>query len=351
MLGGIAKIYIAKSSDIKTTGFSVNGTRKGFALKDGVDWTEITAMRDTLSDSGKVSDYNEFELQASTFGLYQLLNKFLGKRIVCKYITPEGEQRIIGVDQTAFITKSFDSGTKPGDSLGDLIKIVGTSKLTTEVLPIIVIPPVEPKNNGLLYNWFVVNDARGIAPEGWHIPSHDEIQTFLFSLGIGNFSNTGGYFKETGFDHWLDPNTGATNALEFNAKGGGIRTSVFSSLKEIARFWLTDIYESEIEPNTYALQFGFNYNSIAFQLGQLPFRHGLSIRCLKDDDVDPSTVTDIDGNIYPTVKIGNYVWMAENLKVKKYNNGDTIQEVQNQASWNALTEGAWCAYDNDYNNI
>lgn len=56
---------------------------------------------------------------------------------------------------------------------------------------------------------------------------------------------------------------------------------------------------------------------------------------------------DIDGNIYKTVKIGNQTWMAENLKVNCYRNGDPIPQVQDPKKWGQLTTGAWCYYEND----
>jgi uncharacterized protein (TIGR02145 family) len=58
------------------------------------------------------------------------------------------------------------------------------------------------------------------------------------------------------------------------------------------------------------------------------------------------TVTDIDGNIYRTVKIGNQWWMAENLKVTHYRNGDAIPNVTDNSTWGGLTTGAYCDYNN-----
>ena len=61
----------------------------------------------------------------------------------------------------------------------------------------------------------------------------------------------------------------------------------------------------------------------------------------------PQTVTDIDGNVYKTVKIGNQVWMAENLKVTRYRNGDPIPYVTDNSQWANLSSGAYCNYDNN----
>jgi uncharacterized protein (TIGR02145 family) len=61
-------------------------------------------------------------------------------------------------------------------------------------------------------------------------------------------------------------------------------------------------------------------------------------------------VTDIDGNTYKTVTIGTQVWMAENLNVEHYSNGDPIPQVQDKDEWSKLTTGAWCYYENKTSN-
>lgn len=64
------------------------------------------------------------------------------------------------------------------------------------------------------------------------------------------------------------------------------------------------------------------------------------------------TISDIDGNTYNIVKIGNQWWMAENLKTTKYANGEAIPNITVNTTWNTTTEGAWSYYNNDtqYNN-
>jgi uncharacterized protein (TIGR02145 family) len=58
-------------------------------------------------------------------------------------------------------------------------------------------------------------------------------------------------------------------------------------------------------------------------------------------------VKDIEGNAYKAVKIGDQVWMAENLKTKKFNDGIDIQNVTVNTDWGVLTTGAFCWYNND----
>ena len=59
------------------------------------------------------------------------------------------------------------------------------------------------------------------------------------------------------------------------------------------------------------------------------------------------SITDIDDNLYKTVNIGNQQWMAENLKVTKYNDGTAITNVPDGTQWKNLTTAAWCYYNNE----
>jgi uncharacterized protein (TIGR02145 family) len=73
--------------------------------------------------------------------------------------------------------------------------------------------------------------------------------------------------------------------------------------------------------------------------------------CKKDNVINyPATVTDIDGNVYHTVKIGTQVWMTENLKVTHYRNGEYILNILDGLIWDYLSTGAYCIYDHTPSN-
>jgi uncharacterized protein (TIGR02145 family) len=75
--------------------------------------------------------------------------------------------------------------------------------------------------------------------------------------------------------------------------------------------------------------------------------------CCKEEDNTPETgtVTDIDGNTYKTVKIGDQWWMAVNLKVTHYRNGDSIPNYTDNTQWTTLDTIAYCNYNNDPGNV
>jgi uncharacterized protein (TIGR02145 family) len=60
-------------------------------------------------------------------------------------------------------------------------------------------------------------------------------------------------------------------------------------------------------------------------------------------------VGDIDGNAYHRITIGTQVWLVENLKTTKYNDGTEIPNITDDLAWKSLTQPAYCNYNNDIN--
>ncbi len=85
----------------------------------------------------------------------------------------------------------------------------------------------------------------------------------------------------------------------------------------------------------------------------------LNYRCIQDNSdttgikikmiASAGTVTDADGNVYQTVKIGNQEWMVENLRVTKYNDGSAIPFDTSTVNWKNDTTPKFCYYNNTTN--
>jgi uncharacterized protein (TIGR02145 family) len=80
--------------------------------------------------------------------------------------------------------------------------------------------------------------------------------------------------------------------------------------------------------------------NFAINLGGQSCTISLLVKCC------PDTVTDIDGNVYNVVQIGNQCWTKENLRTTRYNNGSVIPNVTSDDAWENLSSPAWCNYYN-----
>lgn len=130
---------------------------------------------------------------------------------------------------------------------------------------------------GKLYNWYAVNDERGIAPEGWHIPTVEEWEIMIDFLGGKDFA--GGKLKETGTFRWDKPNSDASNLSGFSALPGGVRylTGKYYS-KGLGGYWWTS---SENESGLAVVYHLYYFFGTIYKYD----RHkelGISIRCIKD---------------------------------------------------------------------
>jgi len=131
---------------------------------------------------------------------------------------------------------------------------------------------------GCLYNWYAVDNAHGLAPVGWRIPSTADFNTLVAYLGGGVVA--GGKLKETGLLHWLTPNTGATDGYGFSALGGGDRYTdgIFQLITEHGNFWTT----SDIAPVGNKESRYISYNSAYISVASSSVRRGFSVRCMRD---------------------------------------------------------------------
>jgi uncharacterized protein (TIGR02145 family) len=231
---------------------------------------------------------------------------------------------------------------------------------------------------GFLYNWFAVNDSRGLAnpdggtaltaPNEWRVPSDIDWDTLVTFAGGATVA--GGKLKSTlnsdtpPFYGWVN-NGGGNNDYNFNALPGGTRSSIGS-------FYLIGYYGlwwSSSELNTTdSWSRLLNYNDDnANRITNLK-KNGLSVRLVREatagelllTDGDTSDTSSLDpytgnnGTVYVTVKIGTQIWLAQNLRETLYNNTDAIFNAafipggdSSDLTWEAkgvAEEGAYTVY-------
>jgi uncharacterized protein (TIGR02145 family) len=133
------------------------------------------------------------------------------------------------------------------------------------------------KKYGKLYNWYAVNDARGLAPKGWEIPSKNDWETLKKELGniivhANKLMNSTEGFNQSG-----------TNTTGFNAMaaGGRFNLAEFKNKSEGTYFW-----SATTEANDYdgvKRAFLLMLNTELPMITAYPLKYGLSVRCIKSE--------------------------------------------------------------------
>jgi uncharacterized protein (TIGR02145 family) len=193
--------------------------------------------------------------------------------------------------------------------------------------------------NGYLYNWYAISDAK-FAPTGWRVPSQSDWNTLQSALGGSTVA--GGKIKSTLSYRWDSPNTGADNSSGLTLFGTGRRETSYIYFKIIGS------YGSSTEYSIYYYAMSCASNSANMSTSVIGIKAiGCPVRLVKNNQTDPGTLTDYDSNIYTTVVIDTMVWIVENWKCTHLNDGTDIPEVTNQITWDGLTTGARCVYNNN----
>ena len=119
--------------------------------------------------------------------------------------------------------------------------------------------------------------------------------------------------------------------------------------------------EGDFVSSISGLKFGTSYFLRAYAINSAGTSYGSELKFKTktpgiefNTSLTYGTVTDIDGKSYKTIPIGIQVWMSENLKTSKLNDGTAIPTVTDNAQWSNLITPAYCWYDNNdtlYENI
>ena len=132
-------------------------------------------------------------------------------------------------------------------------------------------------SNGKLYNWYAVNDPRGLAPTGWHVPT--DVEWTTLSTTLGGDAVAGGKMKVAGTTRWTAPNTGADNSSGFAGLPGGFRFNfgAFINVGYNGYWWSSTENDTTNAWYRFLLYFNgginrYNYNK----------QFGFSVRCLRD---------------------------------------------------------------------
>ena len=163
-----------------------------------------------------------------------------------------------------------------GDLIPEVTDPVAWAALTTGAWCYYDNDPANGLIYGRLYNWYAVNDPRGLASVGWHVSSGSEwtiLTTFL-----GGDAIAGGKMKTTtGWTTW--PNTAADNSSGFSGLPGGGRNLIgeFHAIDNNGAWW-----NSNEDSPTHVTYHVLNHHDGAVPTTSDKKPNGLSVRCVKD---------------------------------------------------------------------
>ncbi|MBK8805454.1 MAG: fibrobacter succinogenes major paralogous domain-containing protein [Bacteroidales bacterium] len=130
---------------------------------------------------------------------------------------------------------------------------------------------------GYLYNFHAVTDARNICPKGFHVPTDTEWITLINFIGADTLS--GARLKETGTEHWKNPNAYATNEFGFTALPGGFRNfdGTYGLINTQGSWWSS----TQATSTTAFYRDVYNKNGLVFRNSGSK-NIGYSVRCIKN---------------------------------------------------------------------
>lgn len=184
----------------------------------------------------------------------------------------------IQIGTQKWTSKNLDvSYYRNGDPIPQVVDPIEWAGLTTGAWCYINNDSTMGTKYGKLYNWYAVNDPRGLAPQGWHIPSDVEWTTIETTLGGSLIA--GGKMKEAGSLNWTSPNIGGNNNSSFAGLPGGSRNydGAFTSIGNGGLWWCSTEADTTYAFSRY-IYFYFE-NTIRNSVNK---KSGYSVRCVRN---------------------------------------------------------------------
>ena len=218
-----------------------------YRTDDNLPWIKLT-------DSAKGLSY-KFHVPKIASNKY--LAKVTAKGSFLENVCVDGE---VVIGNQIWMCKNLDVDTyRNGDPIPEVTDPKQWASLKTGAWCYYKNDPAYGKIYGKLYNWFAVNDPRGLAPYGWHVASDQEWKELEIWLGMnpgvadgfddyrGGTSNEGGKLKATDTTYWNFPNYGATNESGFTALPGGYshEGGFFERIRDFGFWWTSTEFNSE----------------------------------------------------------------------------------------------------------
>lgn len=161
------------------------------------------------------------------------------------------------------------------------------------------------------------NDIISVVPEGWHIPTINDLLSFIGTA----------------------PELLNLDSLAYRESNGTI-----VPIEEELRIWLNN---PNVETQNSQMSVIFTKTTVTQQTANR--RTGLNIRLVKNDNIMPvgNVFIDREGNEYPVQRFNNKIWMVKSLIVKTYQDATDIPLIADNTAWSALNDGAYFEVEPD----
>jgi len=212
---------------------------------------------------------------SSIWGISCIVRVTLFKEIPMTLLLPSFKSSTIKIGNQIWMTKNlFENHFRNGDLIPYARTEDEWEKAGNEGMPAWCYYENKPENGmeyGKLYNWYAVNDPRGLAPEGWHVPNKRDFKTLL-----SNFNDDE---CEDGNDEGAYDTLIEGGSSKFSALMGGCcdDDAIFKYIDEKGYWW------SSVKDSTnYATSLCVSSYNQNIEIGSHSKWMGLSVRCLRD---------------------------------------------------------------------